>query len=39
MVNASLGDLSQNDGKVDGKTQAARAEHQVKQRLTEAVDD
>ena len=39
MVKAALGDPSQNDGKDDGKTQALRAEHQVKQRLTEAVDD
>ncbi len=39
MVNAALGDPSQNDGKDDGKTHASRGEHQVKQRLTEAVDD
>jgi len=39
MVNAALGDPSQNDGKDDGKTQALRGEHQVRQGLTEAVDD
>jgi len=39
MVKAALGDPSQSDGKDDGKTQALRAEHQVKKRLTEAVDD
>jgi hypothetical protein len=39
MVNAAVGDPGQNDGKDDGKTQALRAEHQVKQRLTEAIDD
>ena len=39
MVNAALGDPSQNDGKHDGKTQALRGEHQVRQGLTEAVDD
>ena len=39
MVNAALGDPSQNDGKDDGKAQALRGEHQVRQGLTEAVDD
>jgi hypothetical protein len=39
MVNAALGDPIQNDGKHDGKTQALRGEHQVRQGLTEAVDD
>jgi hypothetical protein len=39
MVNAALGDPSQNDGNDDGKTQALRTEHQARQRLTEAVDD
>jgi hypothetical protein len=39
MVKAALGDPSQNDGKDDGKTQALRREHQVRQGLTEAVDD
>ena len=39
MVNAALGDPSQNDGKDDGKTRALRAEHQARQRLSEAVDD
>ena len=39
MVNAALGDPRQNDGKDDGKTRALRAEHQARQRLTEAVDD
>jgi hypothetical protein len=39
IVNAALGDPSQNGGKDDGKTQASRGEHQVRQRLTEAVDD
>ena len=39
MVKAALGDPSQNDGKDDGKTQALRGEHQVRQGLTEAVDD
>lgn len=31
MVKAALGDPSQNDGKDDGKTQALRGEHQVRQ--------
>ena len=39
MVNAALGDPRQNDGKDDGKTRALRAEHQARQRLSEAVDD
>jgi hypothetical protein len=39
MANAALGDPSQSDGKDDGKTNASRGEHQVKQRLIEAVDD
>jgi hypothetical protein len=39
MVNAVLGDPSQNDGKDDGKNQALRGKHQARQRLTEAVDD
>ena len=39
IVKAALGDPSQNDGEDDGKAQALRAEQQVKQRLTEAVDD
>jgi hypothetical protein len=39
MVNAALGDPSQSDGEDDGKTHASRGEHQVKQRLTEAIDD
>jgi hypothetical protein len=39
MVNAALGDPSQNDGKDDGRIQAPQAEHQVKQRLTGTVDD
>jgi hypothetical protein len=39
MVKAALGDPSQNGGKDDGKTQVSRGEHQVKQRLTEAIDD
>ena len=39
MVKAALGDPSQNDGKDDGKTQALRGERQVRQGLTEAVDD
>ena len=39
MVNAALGDPSQNDGKDDGKNQALRGKHQARQRLTEAVDD
>ncbi len=39
MVNAALGDPSQNGGKDDGKNHASLGEHQVKQRLTDAVDD
>jgi hypothetical protein len=39
MVNAVLGDPSQNDGKDDGKKQGLRGKHQARQRLTEAVDD
>ena len=39
MVKAALGDPSQNVAKDDGKTQALRGEHQVRQGLTEAVDD
>jgi hypothetical protein len=39
MVKAALRDPSQNDGKDDGKTRALRGEHQVRQGLTEAVDD
>jgi hypothetical protein len=38
-VNAALGDPSQNGGKDDGKALAPRGVYQVKQRLTEAVDD
>ena len=37
MVKAALGDPSQIGGKDDGKTQALRGEHQVRQGLTEAV--
>jgi hypothetical protein len=39
MMNAALGDHSQSGGSGDGKTEALRGEHQLKQRLTEAVDD
>ena len=39
MVNAPLGDPSQDDGEDDGKTQALRGKYQARQGLTAAVDD